>query len=159
CGGRDRQTRDTEHPGECRRSHISFPCVPPWLGKIRVPDLSEPHSDCQEGSHFLYGGSCSRRTNNNDPPFTVKLWGRTKVFVLTFRGRKPLILSTVIAVFQPPSLFVLLALPTDLLTLKWRPTAYYFLSDMNTIFVPSRLQAGSRLLCSSLLIFTPPSLR
>src|SRR5215475_7554336 len=53
CGGRDRQKRDTEYPGECRRSHISFPCVPPWLGKIRVPYLSEPHPDCQEGSHFL----------------------------------------------------------------------------------------------------------
>src|SRR5215475_1362409 len=38
-------------------------------GKIRVPYLSEPPQDCQEGSHFLYGGSRSRRTNNNDPPF------------------------------------------------------------------------------------------
>src|SRR5215475_9720324 len=42
CGSRDRQTRDTEYPGECRRSHISFPCVPPWLGQIRVSYLSEP---------------------------------------------------------------------------------------------------------------------
>src|SRR5215510_12043860 len=57
CGGRDRQKRDTAYPGECRRSHISFPYVPPWVGKRRVPDLSEPHPDCQEGSHFFSGGS------------------------------------------------------------------------------------------------------
>src|SRR5262249_13887571 len=57
CGGRDRQKRDMAYPGECRRSHISFPCVPPWLGKIQVPYLSEPHPDCQEGSHFFSGGS------------------------------------------------------------------------------------------------------
>src|SRR5262249_420715 len=57
CGGRDRQKRDTEYPGECRREHISFPCVPPWVGKIRVPYLSEPHHDCQEGSHFFIWGS------------------------------------------------------------------------------------------------------
>src|SRR5262249_30099646 len=57
CGGRDRQKRDTAYPGECRRSHISFPCVPPWVGKRRTPYLSEPHPDCQEGSHCLYGDS------------------------------------------------------------------------------------------------------
>src|SRR4030095_709568 len=52
--------RDTAYPGECRRSHISFPCVPPWEGQRRVPDLSEPHPDCQEGSHFFSGGSTAR---------------------------------------------------------------------------------------------------
>ena len=57
CGGRDRQKRDTAYPGECRRSHITFPCVPPWLGQIQVLYLSEPHPDCQEGSHFFSGGS------------------------------------------------------------------------------------------------------
>src|SRR5262245_63528928 len=57
CDGRDRQKRDTAYPGEYRRSHISFPCVPPWLGKRRVPYLSEPHPDCQEGSQFFCGGS------------------------------------------------------------------------------------------------------
>src|SRR5262249_15369732 len=57
CGGRDRQKRDTAYPGECRRSHIFFPCVPPWVGKIQVPYLSEPHQDCQEGSRFFCGGS------------------------------------------------------------------------------------------------------
>src|SRR5262249_29984418 len=78
CGGRDRPKRDTEYPGECRREHISFPCVPPWLGKRRVPYLSEPPQDCQAGSHFLYGGSRSRRTNNNDPSFYSQAVGKKR---------------------------------------------------------------------------------
>src|SRR5215510_1310702 len=101
CGGRDRQKRDTAYPGECRRSHISFPCVPPCLGQIRVPYLSEPPQDCQEGSHFLYGGSRSRRTNNSDPPFYSQAVGKTKVFVHTCGGRKCLVLSTFTVVLRP----------------------------------------------------------
>src|SRR5262249_41381205 len=54
------------------------PRVPPWLGQIRVPDLSEPPQNCQEGSHFLYGGSRSRRTNNSDPPFYSQAVGKNE---------------------------------------------------------------------------------
>src|SRR5215831_5889652 len=42
CGGRDKQKRDTAYPGECRREHISFPCVPPWWGRYGSLILANP---------------------------------------------------------------------------------------------------------------------
>ena len=46
-------------------------------------------------------GSRSRRTKNNALVVTVRLRKKTKVFIHTYGGRKPLILSTFIVVFCP----------------------------------------------------------
>src|SRR5262245_16193419 len=99
CGGRDRQKRDTAYPGECRRSHISFPCVPPWLGQIRIPYLSAPPKIAKKEAIFCMGVPVAGIQTTAIRPFTIKLWGKTKVFIHTYGGRKHLIMSTFTVVF------------------------------------------------------------